>query len=531
MVRHNVILRGYGAAPNDLDAPPLLVKRTEDEFIPALLEDLRGRTPSTDLAATGPDDLRADGRRQLLLPIHRAFNLLVIEAVCDAPGHPRIHPLDIAGSGFVVRQVANEAQPETDLGWQHRNEQPLGWLPLSDPKADPDPAQRRPRFRTGHPEINAEIARRYAGLEQPGERIAPLFVAPPEVCAAAGRTLLYGLVPVTSSEEQTLDPASLVTIDDVRTLLPEFLRAGTGNYQPVADGQTLNLPLVEESETAGYPGTLGLFLLGLRSLNSVWRVFAANDADAAAFRALLNRLTLRWANGYTRRLGDHLAILVQNLLVERNAGTGFLSPVEWPFPDTGLVTDLENEAIKLIEGGYMSPADTGLVTDLENEALRLLQARHAKRPSRIKRFDDPAALYRIHAFVRVWRTENCPPVLYWSKPGQPYAVAPWWENGGNVHTISLPDLDAAGLSKLKPNVAFALPPALANLLNRNSPAQLMKGAGGASPNPAIAWICSFNIPVITICAFIVLNIFLSLFDLIFHWLIGIKICLPIPTKK
>ncbi len=30
---------------------------------------------------------------------------------------------------------------------------------------------------------------------------------------------------------------------------------------------------------------------------------------------------------------------------------------------------------------------------------------------------------------------------------------------------------------------------------------------GPSAGPAISWICGFNIPIITICAFIVLNIF------------------------
>ena len=44
-------------------------------------------------------------------------------------------------------------------------------------------------------------------------------------------------------------------------------------------------------------------------------------------------------------------------------------------------------------------------------------------------------------------------------------------------------------------------------------------------------VCSFAIPTITICAFIVLNIFLSLFDLIFRWMAFIKICIPIPLPK
>jgi len=58
----------------------------------------------------------------------------------------------------------------------------------------------------------------------------------------------------------------------------------------------------------------------------------------------------------------------------------------------------------------------------------------------------------------------------------------------------------------------------------------MEGKGGGS-SVGIGWICSFSIPVITFCAFIVLNIFLSLFDLIFRWMMFIKICIPYPKAK
>ena len=37
--------------------------------------------------------------------------------------------------------------------------------------------------------------------------------------------------------------------------------------------------------------------------------------------------------------------------------------------------------------------------------------------------------------------------------------------------------------------------------------------------------------LITICAFIVLNIFLSLLNIIFFWLPFVKICVPFPRKK
>jgi hypothetical protein len=59
---------------------------------------------------------------------------------------------------------------------------------------------------------------------------------------------------------------------------------------------------------------------------------------------------------------------------------------------------------------------------------------------------------------------------------------------------------------------------------------LMEGKGSADAI-GISWICAFNIPTITICAFIVLNIFLSLLNLVFGWLFFIKICIPLPNFK
>jgi hypothetical protein len=91
--------------------------------------------------------------------------------------------------------------------------------------------------------------------------------------------------------------------------------------------------------------------------------------------------------------------------------------------------------------------------------------------------------------------------------------------------ISLPDL--ANLKRMKRAVAFAMPPAIANLLKGNMK-DLSDGKSVSTAGPDIAWICSFSIPFITICAFIVLNIFLSLLDIIFRWMMFIKICIPIP---
>ena len=95
--------------------------------------------------------------------------------------------------------------------------------------------------------------------------------------------------------------------------------------------------------------------------------------------------------------------------------------------------------------------------------------------------------------------------------------------------IPLPDpTDRNLLKALKPNVAFVRAAGAAESARSAVPKDLAEGKGSASPTLDLQWICSFSIPIITICAFIVLNIFLSLFDLIFRWMLFIKICIPFP---
>lgn len=531
MVKHQVILRGYGAAKNARVEPPLIVRRGESEFVPALLADLQRGADKTALLQSSAADSRALAKpvqsitdcRFLYQPVHRAFNLVVVEAVCERPGFPRLNPRDIVSAGFVVRRVAETGAEEA---WHYDTPGALGWERVNDPESDPDP-ELRPRLPNGYPvALQQKLLELHRKSSRPAERVEPLFVAPPDVCEQAGRTLLYGVVPVTSTEEQSLDPETLVSDADVQTLLPEFLRAGSGNYQPNSGGSTIsrNDVLAAEADPTGMNGTFGLFLLGLRALNSVWRVFDPEDETGKPMRALLDAVEVSFTGSAleaaksagvslvlesprhgkqfgVQTLGSYLENAV-NVLITHTSGSTFIPvPSSWVFPDAGLAGRIAAEA------------------------RRVLIARHQKLAPRVKRFDDANHVYRVRAFVRTRCSEKCPPEIHWSPPSEPFGIMPWWANGGVVHSIALPDPD--DLKKMAPNVAFKLPPKLANLLNRTSPSELIKGKGSLD-GPSLGWICSFSIPIITLVAFIVLNIFLTLFDLVFQWMAFFKICLPYP---
>jgi hypothetical protein len=147
------------------------------------------------------------------------------------------------------------------------------------------------------------------------------------------------------------------------------------------------------------------------------------------------------------------------------------------------------------------------------------------------RFDEPGSEYVLRAFVRVRQEENCPPKIVWSEYSPQYTIRPWFApSPAPPPLVPLPDIDPNFLRSVKPNVSFVIPPGLASILS-NRPDAFLSGSAGPGVRMALDMICGFNIPIITICAFIVLNIFLTLFDIIFHWMMFIKICMPFPRRS
>jgi hypothetical protein len=185
---------------------------------------------------------------------------------------------------------------------------------------------------------------------------------------------------------------------------------------------------------------------------------------------------------------------------------GLVMPIEWPAVD-----------------------DT-LGAQLTQAALACLSARFAQVKPGVGKFDGLTRQYAVRAFIRVQDDAACPPRLVWSNWSAPFRILPWWDGDGPPAQVALPDItDRAVLKSMKPGVAFQVPPNLFDLM-RGDPKKLRDGTPDGGPKLGIAWLCSFSIPLITICAFIVLNIFLQLFDLIFRWMMYIKICIPIPKR-
>ncbi|HWC76873.1 MAG TPA: hypothetical protein VG778_05395, partial [Blastocatellia bacterium] len=314
-------------------------------------------------------------------------------------------------------------------------------------------------------------------------------------------------------------PSAPLAYDDPETTtalknhFSRFLQAGGARTLPRA-GQTIDYK-------AGEPPALLTnsamqeFVVFLRQLAIEFGAFGQTP-QAQALMAELNtiRVPLNVQGTSTRPAGDFLKSAT-TILVEldgrgENSPPSITMPVTWP---------------------AISQTQADRIFSLIKEAIKGRLATVAPREGR---FEDIGREYRVRAFVRVKRQDGCPPKLVWSEPSEPFTIAPWYESGSLPPVrIALPDpMDRDFLKKLKPNVAFSVPKGLFNVINGNDAKKLSDGEGGeGSPQFDLAWICSFSIPIITLCAFIVLNIFLSLFDIIFRWMLFIKICIPIPIPR
>lgn len=508
---HPVALTGLRAAGDrEATAPPRLVERRDADFVEGLLADLQD--PARHAALKSPLGAR------LFQPVQRVFNCLVMEAFCVLPGQPRIDPKMIDSSGFVLRRVRGAQH----LAWLKAGTKVFGWEAV-DEDLDPAADRRAAPVSLGHPELDRRTpswqrtrsggsARLAASAEPVSEDVQPLFLAPPEVQSGAGRTLLFGTLRIAPGELAEMpQPAPAFGTDDgeldlLKADLSPFLQAG-GPYQIPLAHRSLAAAELSAADRVALAGFMGL----LQQLNNEFGAFGETPAAQSLRQALAP------------------------LRVERDG----LESDAWSFfvqAKAALVDAVDGARVLMPE--RLRTVSTAQAKTIFDATLACLRQQYAQVLPAPGRFDAPGRgpepQFVVRAFVRL-KPEHpgCATRLVWSAPSAPFTIAPWFESSGAaVPVIPMPDLfDKAQLAKVRPSVAFALPPKLAALLRDNKAEDLMEGKGDEGDGLGLGWICSFSLPIITLCAFIVLNIFLQLLALIFFWLPFLKICLPIPKAK
>ncbi|MBI3428098.1 MAG: hypothetical protein HY011_34670 [Acidobacteria bacterium] len=151
----------------------------------------------------------------------------------------------------------------------------------------------------------------------------------------------------------------------------------------------------------------------------------------------------------------------------------------------------------------------------------------------------------------IWVTPNCgplhPPLV--SAASAPFQMAGFFDPDAPARPIriALPlDTTPAGLRKFDKNTAFMISDVLCGQLDRVRGLTLgdlvlsvlpwpfhkdlsVPDGGPCAPGGLPGGeMCSFSLPIITLCALIMLIVIVSLLDLIFRWLPFFSICFPLP---
>ncbi|MEI6668468.1 MAG: hypothetical protein WCP29_09955 [Acidobacteriota bacterium] len=148
------------------------------------------------------------------------------------------------------------------------------------------------------------------------------------------------------------------------------------------------------------------------------------------------------------------------------------------------------------------------------------------------RFDDQE-FYEVRCWVQRHRASHdadqpcrCPDGLFWSLPTRPYKRASQFDLTGTSHqpvTIQLPDLNVLA-AQAKPSLGVGLAKPKGSLM-------VTADKGGKPQNKGLTGvpeICFFPIPLITIVATFVFELFLPVVMLLFQlwWMLALKFCIP-----
>ncbi len=206
-------------------------------------------------------------------------------------------------------------------------------------------------------------------------------------------------------------------------------------------------------------------------------------------------------------------------------------------------------------GGPVGLTGTATRGDLEDKLAAVLPAPPAGLPAPLITrlgtipFDSPWLTIRC-----VLERPNCAalsePVV--SDPSAAFQLAAFFDPDAPARPISISmpaDTTPAGLRKFDKNTAFVLSDVLCgqvsklkslsflDLLLAVLPFPLHKDLSAGDPAPCsesgdgFGMVCSFSLPIITICALLLLMIIVKLLDIVLYWMPFFQICLPLPKKE
>lgn len=488
------------------------------------------------------------GVLKLRRPVHKTFYIVAWEAYCKLPTLPAIGPEKIDSAGFVIR-TGTAAAPQ---GFQLVQSVPQGWGPV-EPGADPDATRQIkalglvPQSATPNPGYTGEetFPLHPLPVQDSGNPHTLLFgylpigggsyvpPSPPPPPADTGDSMLtdlpwpFGLAGYSNGPPSTYTFDQQITQGQINSAMAALLRVVLGRYQLVDP----------DAWTNPQNATLVGILNGLQ--------FYADPATALTGQALRD-----WAAANPAPNSTLGAVLLDYANTPAPASAGGSQD-----PAAPVITTAQMFLAALLQADPTSsatplPASSKLQAGAQNllvvqntaaqirAALRLLlinaQAASSAAMPVPKLISGPTGSYFVQAFVRTLRPDGCVRI-HWGQPSETFAVAAAFDpDAARPSLIEMPSLSDVKKGVAR-GAAFDMPADLADLMNgMTSSAAVQKmwnGGGGPSGGLGIRFICSFSLPVLMICAMLMLMVVIVLLNIFLGWMAWVKICLPFPSKQ
>lgn len=498
-------------APTRLLAPALL-RFDVDQFMESLaaalaaesdpasvapkLKDLILRSETWEAPAVGWQPLATANKEtpKLYHPAHARFYLVAASLVCKLPGLP-----DRAPHGEKVTFVLRQLRDGQEEGWVPGQ----GWKECTKPTQLLSGEERHPLFPVSY--------------SQDGK----------------SRRLLCGLVPVASRETQVATGSQAIPIPQ-----PTGARTTEGWYQLQNGEEDPRLVLLRAQVIAPLQSLAAVKALGsqnptspaeryessafilydlanflVKEMPAVWQqVLSGSAPEGSLAKKILTRQIgggVTWATALKKVLEPAVSAA---LLAGQSKLTYDLTAI----PPEGEI-DWEFEVPKEIPA-YVAPTSLpeGPITQLPKFL-----------PNGKERF-----------VIRcVYEKPNCKlHEAMLSAPTRPFKIASFFDADAPVRPVKVvmpTDTSIAGLRRFQKGVSFVVSNKLRNQMERFRGIKmedLDKGSLGEASTFSWGMICTLSIPIITICALILLFIIVQLLNIVFFWVPFLKICFPVPVS-
>lgn len=283
---------------------------------------------------------------------------------------------------------------------------------------------------------------------------------------------------------------------------------------------------------------LGEHFDGIQETIADDKPIGSDDSDVLR---VLDAIDVSRLNGWTTAADALRAVEAHESEVEGGTLSDVLKPSDLPSLDDGTLDRVAlrgiiNKILAAQVGGIGESIDTPALQEVVDEELGTLEDPSTLTGDLKPPATDPAGAGQY--VVRcLYERPNCPPrsrVLV-SRPSKAFQLASFFDADAPARDINI-TLPSSAMEDLRDssqsvNLVFAKElRRQAERVQKVTLDELQKGEVGEAPAVNIGMICSLSIPIITICALVLLIIMVSLLNIVFWWLPFFKICFPLPSS-